>query len=210
MTVGNGTRSSSQTSYLGPMFIDRPNLHILIHARVTRFLQWNSMNIIFGVVEFTRDAGSTKHILAPPLLEEIILSAGAIGTSHILFHFGIGDSVELALLGITSTLNLGDVGKNLSDHVRWDIPFTVNDTKAIENVYFRNATFQCESLVEWQSNRMGLLMVGLINLLGFLRIPSKNSVQHKEPSAGNETAHYELVFVNGVIINPPPKWGTSL
>ncbi|KAK0230106.1 GMC oxidoreductase-domain-containing protein [Armillaria fumosa] len=181
VTVGNSTRSSSQTSYLGPMFIDRPNLHILIHAHVTRIFPSNNTNITFGAAEFTQNAGATKQILAPPLLKEIILSTGAIGTPHILLHSGIGDSTELALLGITSTLNLGDVSKNLSDHVRWDIPFTVNDTKAIENVYFRNATIQRESLAEWQSNRTGLLTTGLINQLGFVRIPNKNERCYTDP-----------------------------
>ncbi|KAK0243484.1 pyranose dehydrogenase [Armillaria nabsnona] len=207
MTVGNGTRSSSQTSYLGPMFINRPNLHVLIHAHVTRILPSNNTNTTFGAVEFTQDAGATKHILAPLLLKEIILSAGVIGTPHILLHSGIGDSTELAHLGIPSTLNLSDVGKNLSDHVRWDIPFTINDTKAIENVYFRNATFQRDSLAEWQSDRTGFLTTGILNQLGFLRIPNNVSVWHEEPSAGNETAHYELAFVNGVTTDPPPDTG---
>ncbi len=54
---------------------------------------------------------ATKHILAPKCLEEIILSAGSIGTSHILLHSGIGSSTELAALGIVSTHHLPDVGK---------------------------------------------------------------------------------------------------
>ncbi len=203
MTVGNGTRSSSQTSYLGPMFIDRPNLHVLIHAHVTRILPSNNTNITFGAVEFTQDAGGTQSIRLSLRLTEVdfalatkhMLSAGVIGTPHILLHSGIGDSTELAHLGIPSALNLSDVGKNLSDHVRWDIPFTINDTKAIESVYFRNATFQRDSLAEWQSNRTGFLTTGILNQLGFLRIPNNISVWHEEPSAVNETAHYELAFV---------------
>ncbi len=38
-TVGNGTRSSSEVSYLGAKYINRPNLHVLIHTHVTRILQ---------------------------------------------------------------------------------------------------------------------------------------------------------------------------
>ncbi|KAK0499386.1 hypothetical protein EDD18DRAFT_1441081 [Armillaria luteobubalina] len=135
---------------------------------------------------------ATKHALAPPLLQEIILPAGAIGTPHILLHSGIGDNTELALLGITTNLNFSDVAKHLSDHVRWDIPFTVNDTTAIENVYFRNPPFQRESLAEWQSNGTGFLTTGLINQLRCLRNPNKNDVWHEETPVGNATAHYEL------------------
>lgn len=48
--------------------------------------------------------------------KEVVLSAGPIGTPHILLHSGIGDSVALNALGINSTLNLPAVGKNLHDH----------------------------------------------------------------------------------------------
>ena len=38
-TIGNGRRSSSATSYVGPDYINRPNLHILLHAQVTKLLE---------------------------------------------------------------------------------------------------------------------------------------------------------------------------
>ncbi|PBK94035.1 alcohol oxidase [Armillaria gallica] len=198
LTVGNGTRSSSQTSYLGPKYIRRPNLHVLTDARVTRILDTKrvSQSPSFDAVEFTQDAGTTKHILKP--LKEVILSAGSIGTPHILLHSGIGDRTELAAVGIESTLHLPDVGKNLSDHVLWDIPFKVNDTNTIDNIYYKNTTFQVEALAEWQANRTGFLTAGAANQLGFLRIPGTANVLNGEPSAGNETAHYELAFLNGL------------
>ncbi len=60
-TVGNGTRSSSETSYLAPGYIDRKNLHVLIHSYVTRILTPNKTTSChkpkFNTVEFTQDAG---------------------------------------------------------------------------------------------------------------------------------------------------------
>ncbi|PBK94153.1 pyranose dehydrogenase [Armillaria gallica] len=209
LTVGNGTRSNSQTSYLGPKYIERPNMHVLVHARVTRILDTKSISNqpTFNAVEFTQDSGATKHILAPQCLKEIIFSAGSIGTPHILLHSGIGSSTELAALGIVSSHHLPDVGKNLSDQVLWNIPFTVNDTDTIENIYYRNVTFQKEALAEWKENRTGFLTVGIANQRGFLRIPEDIGILDGEPCAGNETAHYELSFVNGINSNPPPKVG---
>ncbi|PBK63513.1 alcohol oxidase [Armillaria solidipes] len=203
VTVGNGTRSSSQTSYLGPEYIRRPNLHVLTDARVTRILDIKRINQSpsFDAVEFTQDTGATKHILKP--LKEIILSAGSIGTPHILLHSGIGDRTELAAVGIESTLHLPDVGKNLSDHVLWDIPFKVNDTNTIDNIYYKNTTFQAEALAEWQANRTGFLTAAAANQLGFLRIPGTANILNGEPSAGNETAHYELAFLNGLVQGSP-------
>lgn len=37
-TVRDGVRSSSATSYLGPKFSHRPNLHVVLNTRVTRIL----------------------------------------------------------------------------------------------------------------------------------------------------------------------------
>ncbi|KAK0479236.1 aryl-alcohol oxidase precursor [Armillaria novae-zelandiae] len=208
-TVGNGTRSSSQASYLGARYIGRPNLHILTHTHVTRILHSKAKDTngppTLGAVEFTQDAGTTLHTLAPVHLKEIVVSAGAIGTPNILLHSGIGNDAELTALGITPTLNLPDVGKNLSDHTLYSgLRFFVNDTSTIENIYFRNATFQAETLEEWQTNRTGFLSSGVANQAAFLRIPEDAGILDGDPCAGNQTGHYEFIFTNGVITPSPP------
>ena len=38
-TIGKGQRSSSATTYVGPDYINRPNLHILLHAHATKLLE---------------------------------------------------------------------------------------------------------------------------------------------------------------------------
>lgn len=134
------------------------------------------------------------HILAPSILKEIILSAGAIGSPHILLNSGIGDHTELSALGIQPVLHLPGVGKNLTDHPSYTITFFVNSTDTIENIYFRNATFQSTALAEWQANRTGFLSTAAANQGGFLRIPHDAGVIEREPCAGDETAHYELIF----------------
>ncbi|KAK0499121.1 alcohol oxidase [Armillaria luteobubalina] len=208
-TVGNGTRSSSQTSYLGASYIGRPNLHVLTHTHVTRILRSNTNDTnrppTFNVVEFTQDAGATLHSLASTDLKEIILSAGSIGTPNILLHSGIGDDTELTALGITPTLNLPGVGKNLTDHTLYTgLSFFVNDTSTIENIYFRNTTFQSDTLAEWQATRTGFLSTGIANQIGFLRVPEEAGILDGDPCAGNQTAHYEFIFTNGLITSSPP------
>lgn len=79
-------------------------------------------------------APATIQNPSPPGLKEFILSAGSIGTSHILL---VGDADELSALGISSTMRLPDVGKNLTDNQIVNLPWTVNDTSTIENVYWR-------------------------------------------------------------------------
>jgi choline dehydrogenase len=50
-------------------------------------------------------------------MQEVILSAGTIGTPQILLNSGIGDSAELNAVGVPVVHQLKDVGKNLSDHI---------------------------------------------------------------------------------------------
>ena len=38
-TISNGQRCSSATTYVGPNYINRPNLHILLHAQATKLLE---------------------------------------------------------------------------------------------------------------------------------------------------------------------------
>jgi choline dehydrogenase-like flavoprotein len=129
-TIGNGARSSSAVSYLGPGYIKRPNLAVLLHARVLRIGQTKSSsnNVAFREVQFTQDAGGNDHkYLRSPLLihcpasihnltasKEVILSAGSIMTPTILLHSGIGNSTELRAVGITPLHELPSVGKNLT------------------------------------------------------------------------------------------------
>ncbi|KAG7450010.1 pyranose dehydrogenase [Guyanagaster necrorhizus] len=211
-TVGNGTRSSSETSYLGPEYIGRENLHVLVNSYVTRILQVNSSDSNdhprFGTVEFTQDAGETIHVLSPPSLREIILSAGTIGTPHILLNSGVGDDAELAAMGINSTVHLPDVGKNLTDHPSLSLFWTVNATNTTEDVYWRNETFQAEALGEWQANRTGYIANIALNHLGYLRLGER--VLKDEPCAGNQTAHYELIFSGGIFGEAIPATGSYL
>ncbi|KAK0201309.1 alcohol oxidase [Desarmillaria ectypa] len=213
-TIGNGTRSSSEVSYLGAKYINRPNLHVLIHTHVTRILQSNhagSKNkhkhggkaAKFDVVEFTQDFGATKQTLSPS--KEIILSAGSLNTPNILLHSGIGDSAELEAVGVKSTVHLPDVGRNLTDHPRWVLNWEVTDTDTLENVYFRNETYQAEVLEQWKENRTGFLSGMPTSQLGWFRVP--DGKLEIDPSAGNETAHFEFIFSNGIYHAPFPPTG---
>ena len=59
--IGNGQRSSSATSYVGPDYINRPNLHILLHAQATKLLEATGPDTAipcFNGVEFGTEPSS--------------------------------------------------------------------------------------------------------------------------------------------------------
>lgn len=57
-------------------------------------------------------------------IREIILSAGAIGSSHILLNSGIGDKKDLDAVGVKTIHHLPEVGKDLSEHMTVSLSWT--------------------------------------------------------------------------------------
>jgi choline dehydrogenase-like flavoprotein len=128
--VGNGQRSSSATAYLAPTYTRRPNLSVLLHARVTKIIQTGTLDgkPLFGAVYFAlSDTGEPDSALyqelpvdvspvAPTMRvkarKEVILSAGSFNSPQLLMLSGIGDRQELDAMRIPSILHLPDVGKN--------------------------------------------------------------------------------------------------
>ncbi|KAJ6629027.1 GMC oxidoreductase-domain-containing protein [Mycena sp. CBHHK59/15] len=114
-SIGNSTRSSASTAYLHP-FMDRQNFHILVGTQATRLLPIRSSNgtLDFHGVEFA--AGSAVQVFRKAAAKEVILSAGATCTPQLLLLSGLGNKDTLKSHGITSAVDLPDVGKRLQDH----------------------------------------------------------------------------------------------
>ncbi|KAG6856866.1 hypothetical protein H0H87_012683 [Tephrocybe sp. NHM501043] len=134
-TIKNGERSSSATSYLGPQFINRKNLHVLLNTRVTRLLETPTSTDLHRLqtltVEFANE-GSPERRKSITATKEVVLSAGTVGTPHILLHSGIGDAAKLRALGIRPIVNLPDVGQNLSDQPALSNMWFVNSNDTLD------------------------------------------------------------------------------
>jgi choline dehydrogenase len=108
-SVHRGVRWSTARGYLDPAR-GRPNLAIRTDALVTRVLLRDGRA---AGVELRRPDGTTEAIEAA---REVILSAGAVGSPHLLMLSGIGPGVHLAAHGIAVARDLPGVGQNLNDH----------------------------------------------------------------------------------------------
>ncbi|KAJ7606755.1 aryl-alcohol oxidase precursor [Mycena polygramma] len=213
-TIDGGQRSSAATSYLGPTFITRPNLHVLVNSRVTRIIQTgvDQGKPAFRAVEITQSEGG-KKISRPRTVvtasKEVILSAGSIGTAHILLLSGIGNAKDLSALGIKTIVDNPSVGKNLSDHPQLTNIWYVNSTETFDNIT-RNATLAAAEVAQWNRTQMGPLVDSPIAHLIWARVPD-HSFSIEDPSAGPNTAHYEHLFANGwVRLAPIPVSGSFL
>jgi choline dehydrogenase len=116
-----GKRSSTFHAYLEGAAELRENLTIITKALVTRLLlEAEGDGLVATGVEYRDGEGELRTIHAR---REVILSAGAIGSPHILMLSGIGPRRELEAAGIACRVDLPDVGKHLKDHVQAPMTF---------------------------------------------------------------------------------------
>ena len=107
-TRGGRRRASAAQTYLKPA-AKRPNLQIVTGALVHRVLFDGKRAT---GVEFSRNSGPERAEAA----REVILSAGAVGSPHLLQLSGVGDPEVLAKAGIDVRHALPGVGRNFQDH----------------------------------------------------------------------------------------------
>ena len=125
ITARSGRRCSSAVAFLNPAR-KRQNLRIETGLLVER-LTLDGRRVT-GLQCRDRSGGlRTFHAS-----REVILSAGAIGSPHILMHSGIGDPDMLIEQGIQPVADLKGVGRNLQDHLQARVVFkchsrTLND-----------------------------------------------------------------------------------
>ncbi|WP_022681793.1 GMC family oxidoreductase [Sphingobium bisphenolivorans] len=117
-TIRGGRRESSYTAFLRPK-LNRPNLLVLTDALVHRILLsgGRATGVEYSVKGKVQSARAGR---------DVILSAGAVGSPHILNLSGIGDSPDLSRAGIPILHHLPGVGRNLQDH--WNAPFVLRVT----------------------------------------------------------------------------------
>ncbi|HVZ25249.1 MAG TPA: GMC family oxidoreductase N-terminal domain-containing protein [Sediminibacterium sp.] len=109
-TMRKNKRHSAATAFLKPV-LHRSNLTVRTHACVSAILIEDGRA---AGVEVMSNQAHTERINCR---KEVILSAGAIHSPHLLMLSGIGDPAELKKQGLDIKLALPGVGKNLQDHV---------------------------------------------------------------------------------------------
>ncbi|XP_026488978.1 glucose dehydrogenase [FAD, quinone] [Vanessa tameamea] len=140
-TNRNGSRISVARAFLRPAK-NRPNLHVMLNATVTKVLINQTTRQAYAV-EVRNSFGGTEVIFAN---NEIILSGGAVASPQILQLSGIGDPEVLSRAGVRLVHKLPAVGRNLHNHVAHFLNFHVNDNNttplnwatAMEYLLFRD------------------------------------------------------------------------
>ncbi|HEY2177979.1 MAG TPA: GMC family oxidoreductase N-terminal domain-containing protein [Caulobacteraceae bacterium] len=112
----NGRRSSTYRAYLEGEAERRANLTLITHALARRVvLEERAGQLVARGIEYQAEDGQVRTIEAS---REVILSAGAVGSPHLLMLSGIGPRRELENVDIACRLDLPAVGKHLKDHLQ--------------------------------------------------------------------------------------------
>lgn len=120
-TTRNGMRSSTYRAFLQGETEGRGNLAIIPHAHVTRVLLSGDAGARAASGIEYRDAEGATHTINAS--NEVILSAGAVGSPQILMLSGIGPRREIEAVDLECLHELPGVGKNLKDHLHCPLFF---------------------------------------------------------------------------------------
>lgn len=111
-----GKRSSTYRAFLEDVIGRRSNLTIITGAQATRvLLKETDGGLEANGVEYRNATGELDTAMAS---KEVILSAGSVGSPHLLLLSGIGPRHELETAGVPCLLDSPHVGKHLKDHIQ--------------------------------------------------------------------------------------------
>ncbi|WP_417448790.1 choline dehydrogenase [Kordiimonas sp.] len=177
MTVKGGVRWSACNAYLRPA-MSRPNLTVLTGVRVESLTMEGKR--VTGAL-YNR-SGKREKVVAK---REVILSAGPIGSPHILQLSGIGPADTLRDAGISVKHELPGVGENLQDHIEFYFQFTCKQPITLNGKldWFNKGLIGAQ----WLLSKKGLGATNHFESCGFIRssagVPYPDMQYHFLPAA---------------------------
>ncbi|TFK62260.1 alcohol oxidase [Pluteus cervinus] len=186
-------RVSSESGYLTPEVLERPNLKVAVHAKVTKVL----VEVVDGKkratgVEFATTKEGARY--KARARKEVIISGGAIHSPHILMLSGVGPASHLKEHDIPVVQDLPGVGGHLVDHPVIDLYFkdkTNTSMKWIQPHSFSDFLRLTSSVFQYQVLRTGMLTTNFGEVAAFVRTddptlfpPSRYPQQLRDSTSG--------------------------
>jgi choline dehydrogenase-like flavoprotein len=202
VTQRNGRRWSAADAYLRPAQ-RRPNLTVRTGALVERVELEGDRAV--GVR--LRDRRGRPEIVRAD--REVILSAGAIGSPHLLMLSGIGPADHLRETGVDVAVDLPAVGGNLQDH-----PYVVCvwESSVPESLYGADKP---RPTLEWLLRRSGPLTSSVAEAFAFVRsrpgLPAADLQYHFAPAYFVDNGAEEFdghAFTMGPVLISPRSRGS--
>ena len=201
-TIRRGMRVSMASAFLDPAR-RRPNLTVLSETPTLRILVEQRRAV--GVEVESR--GAKRRLSAR---REVIVSAGAYGSPHLLLLSGIGDAETLKAVGIDSVHHLPAVGRNLGDHPAAPVAMRTTSPESY-GLSWRALPRDAWNILEYLLFRAGPLGSNLLEAHGFIRSRpdlDRPNVQLVFIPAHRNASGFPIPFGHGfgiISINVRPK-----
>jgi len=205
VTQKNGFRCSSAVGYLNPIK-NRKNLKIITKAHIKNieFINKKAVSVNYWLGNELKKINANK---------EIILSAGTVGSPHILQSSGIGPSFLLKENGVNVIHENKSIGQNLQDHLMLRPVYKVKNLETLNEVY-HNLYKKIIAAINYFTFRKGPLTMGASYLCGFIKsdeyLETPNLQLHVSPMStdilGKSTLHRFPAFTPTICnIRPTSK-----
>ena len=210
-----GWRWNTAQAFLRPTCYARPNFEL-----------WTQAQVAGLVIEQDADGGKRcsgvkvwdgHQMVTATATREVALSAGSIGSAHILQLSGIGPAQELASHGVQPHHDLPGVGANLQDHLQIRSVYKVKNAKTL-NTLANSWWGKAKIGLEYAMSRTGPMSMAPSQLGAFTKSdPQKewaNIQYHVQPlslDAFGEPLHdFPAITASVCNLNPSSRGKVSL
>lgn len=211
----SGFRWNAAQAFLRPTCYGRPNFELWTQAQVASLVIENDadgMKRCQGVKVW-----DGHQLVTASATREVILSAGSIGSAHILQLSGIGNASLLKEHGIDSTIDLKGVGTNLQDHLQIRSVYKVKHAKTL-NVLTQSWWGKAKIGLEYALSRSGPMSMAPSQLGAFTKSDPQrewaNLEYHVQPlslDAFGEPLHaFPAITASVCNLNPTSRGSVTL
>jgi choline dehydrogenase-like flavoprotein len=200
VTQRNGQRFSAADAFLRPV-LGRPNLEV--RTNVTALgIELDGERAVG--VRLRRGRRGEEVVRAE---REVLVSAGAIGSPHMLLLSGVGPADELRAAGVQVRHDLPGVGRNLQDHPFVTMIWEVSDRQTLYGAD------KPKPLAEWLLRRSGPLSSTVAEVFAFTRtrggLPAADIQFHMGAAYfedhGQETYDGHCMVIAPVLVSPKAR-----
>ncbi|KAM5537420.1 hypothetical protein V8D89_008939 [Ganoderma adspersum] len=214
-------RSSMATAYLTTEVLGRPNLTVAVSSFTERVLFSVGADGTPRAVGVQVSMGCDQPKFAMAAKHEVILSAGAVATPHLLLLSGVGPAPHLEELRVPVMQDLHHVGRNMYDHLCAGSVLLCAKPQYTWDDYLKKPLQTTYALGQWMSWGTGPLALLYAQVALFIRsddqsLPYGPPLPTKDRTSGPRAPDVEIAVFpisalsRGKGLAPPGSYGICI
>lgn len=173
MNVDSGVRISSAGAFLGPAAREKLGNLVVVTGTISKRVVFEGKKAIGAeLIAALPPPGSVDDVVKVHASKEVVLTAGALASPHILLLSGVGPAAELDKHGIEVVADIHGVGQNIQDHCAFSIEAVIDSAIPGQNQLLKDPEAFAAAQKQYQETKTGPLAVfGASAAVLFARIP---------------------------------------